>query len=127
MASIRGGLPGVPSGQLLCLDFSFEIGNGGSRVAGEGLPFCSFFCQGVCSFIFPDIHVTWDPMYMSLDSSGGKDFGVSVGFEDVFLPWMGALVSHSAYCRLVVAEDPYISQTFFFFFILFFYSYCIQA
>ena len=70
VASFCGGPPGVPGGQLLLFDFSFEIGYGGSRVAGEAFPFSSFFGSGVRSFVPLDTYVTWYPMYVGLDSSG---------------------------------------------------------
>ena len=71
VALFHGGRPGVPGGHLLFFDFSFEVSDRGSRVAGEALPLRSFFCQGVCPFISSDIHVAWDPVDMSLESPGG--------------------------------------------------------
>ena len=44
-----------------------------------------------------------------------------MGFQDVFLAWEGAFVAHSAYCRLVIAEDPSVCEVLFFFFFLFYF------
>ena len=106
VASFRGEPPGVPGGHLLLFDFSFEVGDGGGRVAGEAFSFCSLFCEYICPFISFHIQVARDPVDVGCDSSREYNFGASVGFQDVFLSRKRTFVGHSAYCRLVVAEDP---------------------
>ena len=71
VASFHGGPSGVPGIHLVFFVFSFKVGNGGGRVAGEAFPFCSLFRQCVCPFVSLIIDVTRNPVNVGLDSSGG--------------------------------------------------------
>ena len=71
VASFHGGPSGVLGVHLVFFVLSFEVGNGGGRVAGVAFPFCSLFCQCVCPLVSLNIDVTGNPVNVGLDSSGG--------------------------------------------------------
>ena len=71
VGSLHGWPPGVPGHHLVFFVFSFEVGNGGGRVAGKEFPFCLFFGEDVCAFVSFDAYVAWNPVNVGPDSSRG--------------------------------------------------------
>ena len=69
VASLHGWPPSVPGHHLVFYVFSFEVGNGGSRVAGKAFPCCPFFGEDVCAFVSFDTNVVWNPVNVGPDSS----------------------------------------------------------
>ena len=61
----------VPGLHLVFFVFSFPVGDGGGRVAGEAFPFRSFFGEDISTFVSLDVYMAWNSVNVGLDSSGG--------------------------------------------------------
>ena len=69
--SLHGWPSVVPGLHLVFFGFSFEVGDGGGRVAGGAFPFRSFFGEDSSAFVFLDVYMAWNPVDVGPDSSGG--------------------------------------------------------
>ena len=71
VSSLHGWPSIVPGLHLVFFVFSFEVGDGGGRVAGEAFPFRSFFGEDISAFVSLDVYMACNPVDVGLDSSGG--------------------------------------------------------
>ena len=81
VSSLHGWPSIVPGLHLVFLGFSFEVGDGGGRVARGAFPFRSFFGKDIGAFVSLDVYMAWNPVDVGPDSSGDRSEERRVGKE----------------------------------------------